>query len=95
MRVIAHVKGIAGGAPSPIARQGGDPQRGPKGHFPADEDVQRTPAHRRGKQAARPVPGINGLYHGTVGFGGGGKCGATQSMARGHSLTCAIKGRQL
>ena len=33
-------------------------------------------------------------YHGTVGCGGGGKCRATQSMARGHALTCAIKGRQ-
>ena len=35
---------------------GGDPQRGPQGHFPADEDVQRTPAHRRGRQAAARCP---------------------------------------
>ena len=35
---------------------GGDPQRGPKGHFPANEDVQRTPAHRRGRQGRARCP---------------------------------------
>ena len=95
MRVIARERNRRRGTIADREAGGGDPQRGPKGHFPADEDVQRTPAHRRGRPAAARCPeSMDYMYHRAMGFGGGGKCGAAQSMARGHALTCAIKGRQ-
>ena len=72
---------------------GGDPSAGLKGISPPMR-MCSAPRHIDAAGRPRPVPGINGVDHHAVVLQGSRGCGATQSMARGHALTCAIKGRQ-